>query len=117
MYAIEKKDTNEFIGFTGLFVPSFNAHFTPAIEIGWRIDSKHWGQGFAPEAAKKVIEYAFSELNLKEIVSFTSKINLNSIKVMQKIGMTNNPKDNFMHPMLDNSHPLCGHVLYKIYDK
>jgi len=86
LYAVERKDTHQFIGFIGLFYAGFEAHFTPAIEIGWRLSSEHWGQGFAPEGAKAVLDYAFRVLNIPEIVSFTAASNQKSIRVMEKIG-------------------------------
>lgn len=75
LYATARKDTNEFIGFIGLFVADFEAHFTPATEIGWRLSSKHWGKGFATEGAKAVLDYAFRKLKIPEIVSFTAELN------------------------------------------
>lgn len=114
LYAIELKSTHEFIGWTGLAIPSFEAHFTPAIEIGWRLASQHWNQGYATEAASAVLDYAFSVLNLKEIVSFTTVNNKSSHRVMEKIGLHYNPHDDFDHPKLAKTHPLCRHVLYRI---
>ena len=79
LYACVKKDSNDFIGFIGLLIANFKAHFTPATEIGWRLSSKHWGQGFATEGAKAVLNYAFRELKIPEIVSFTASGNAKSI--------------------------------------
>ena len=114
LFAVELKSEKKFIGFTGLAIPTFEAHFTPAVEIGWRLASKYFGQGYATEAARKVLEFAFNELKLKEIVSFTAMVNKPSINVMKKIGMTHDSKDDFQHPKLDKNHPLSLHVLYRI---
>ncbi len=117
LYAVEIKNTGEFIGFVGLLhreLDEFDASFMPATEIGWRLSSKHWGKGYAPEASKAVLEYAFNTLNLKEVVSFTSVGNQKSIRVMNKIGLKHDPKNNFYHPKLDKDHPLALHVLYKL---
>ena len=114
LYACERKDTNEFIGFIGLLIADFKAHFTPAIEIGWRLSSKHWGQGFATEGAKAVLDYLFRELKIPEIVSFTAKGNAKSIRVMQKIDLQHNINDDFDHPKLDDTSPLKRHVLYRL---
>lgn len=114
LYATARKDTNEFIGFIGLFVADFEAHFTPATEIGWRLSSKHWGKGFATEGAKAVLDYAFKELEIPEIVSFTAEGNAKSIKVMQKIGLQHNAGNDFDHPKLDDASPLKRHVLYRL---
>ncbi|WP_298628485.1 GNAT family N-acetyltransferase [uncultured Legionella sp.] len=114
LYAVEIKNTSEMIGFVGLFTATFQAHFTPAIEIGWRLSSKHWNQGYATEAAKAVLDYAFRKLDLDEVVSFTSELNKPSIRVMQKIGLHTNLEDNFDNPKVPTGSPLMGHVLYRL---
>jgi len=114
LWALERKDTGEFIGFTGLNVVGFEADFTPAVEIGWRLAREHWGLGYASEAAWTVLGCGFEHVELDEIVSFTAVSNLPSQKVMQAIGMQNNPTDDFEHPNLPAGHPLRPHVLYRI---
>lgn len=114
LYAVELKSTHEMIGFVGLSIPSFEAHFTPAIEIGWRLSSHHWGKGYATEAAWAVLHYAFLELNLNEIVSFTAVNNQVSRRVMEKIGMRRDFSGDFDHPRLRDDSPLKRHVLYRI---
>ena len=84
-YATVIKDTNEFIGFIGLLRVDFESHFTPATEIGWRLSSNHWGQGFATEGAKAVLDYAFRELKIPEIVSFTAAGNTKCRKLVCNI--------------------------------
>jgi RimJ/RimL family protein N-acetyltransferase len=113
-WALERKDTGQFIGFTGLSVVGFDAHFTPAVEIGWRLAREHWGLGFASEAAWTVLGCGFEHLELDEIVSFTAASNLPSQKVMQAIGMHHRPSDDFPHPNLKATDPLKPHVLYRI---
>ncbi|CDZ77327.1 Acetyltransferase (GNAT) family protein [Legionella massiliensis] len=102
------------IGFLGLMTPSFDAHFTPAVEIGWRLSSKYWNQGYATEGAKAVLHYAFNCLNIERLVSFTVVNNLASRRVMEKIGMHHNPPDDFEHPRLSVDSPLRKHVLYRL---
>lgn len=114
LYACVKRDSHEFIGFIGLLVVNFKAHFTPATEIAWRLSSKHWGQGFATEGAKAVLDYAFKKLKIPEIVSFTVRDNTKSIRVMQKIGLHHSIDDDFDHPKLDDNSPLKRHVLYRL---
>ena len=114
VYATERKDSSECIGFIGLFTPEFESHFTPTTEIGWRLSSKHWGQGFATEGAQAVLDYAFKELKIPEIVSFTAAGNAKSIRVMEKIGLQHNENDDFDHPKLDDDSPLKRHVLYRL---
>ena len=110
--AMERRDTGEFIGFTGLALPRFESFFTPCVEIGWRLDKAHWGQGFAQEAANACLGFGFDKLNLTEIYSFTSILNLPSINVMKKIGMKE--AGQFEHPNIADGDRLKTHVLYKI---
>lgn len=104
----------QFIGFVGLNVAKFEAHFTPAVEIGWRLAYPYWGKGYATEAARAVVKFAFQQFGLKEIVSFTAIQNMRSRRVMEKLGMTHDPKENFAHPKLVPTHPLSMHVLYRL---
>lgn len=114
VYAVELKSTGEMIGFVGLSVPSFEAHFTPCVEIAWRLASHHWNQGYATEAAKAVLQYAFTKLNLNEVVSFTVANNYASRRIMEKIGMHREAAGDFDHPRIEKESPLCRHVLYRI---
>lgn len=113
VWATELKSTGEFIGFVGLWIPTFVAHFTPCVEIGWRLAAAHWGRGLATEGAGAAMQYGFTELGLSEIVSFTSETNLRSRRVMEKIGMTHDAADDFDHPNLPEGHGLRRHVLYR----
>ena len=112
-WAIEIPSQKKFIGFVGLHIPKENLPFSPCVEIGWRIAKEYWGQGYATEAAKESLRYAFTKLNLSEVVSFTTLSNFRSQAVMKKIGMSNTG-NNFMHPDIETTHPQCEHVLYKI---
>lgn len=119
LYATEIKETGEFIGFVGLshppfIIPDFKSSVRPIVEIGWRLSSDHWGKGYATEAAKAVLAYAFNVLNLNEIISFTTIANVRSRKVMEKIGLCHDEQDDFAHPMLDDNSPLTKHVLYRL---
>jgi ribosomal-protein-alanine N-acetyltransferase len=101
LWAVERTDTHEFIGFVGLASPSWTTDFTPCVEIGWRLARAHWGHGFAPEAARAALEFAFTQVALPddEVVSFTTELNVKSQRVMQKIGMRLDPSRGFDHPM------------------
>ena len=116
-WAVEEQGTGTFIGFIGLSVPTFQAHFTPAVEVGWRLARAFWGKGYATEGARKAISYGFEVIGLTEIVSFTAQSNLRSIAVMKRLGMTHQEADNFDHPSLPSGHPLQRHVLYRIVTK
>jgi RimJ/RimL family protein N-acetyltransferase len=101
------------IGFTGITYPRFEAHFTPCVEIGWRLARGAWGQGYATEAARLALDYGFDVLDLPEIVSFTTVANRRSRRVMRTLGMQRRPADDFDHPNLPG-HPLQRHVLYRL---
>jgi RimJ/RimL family protein N-acetyltransferase len=114
LLAAELRSTGDFLGFIGLAHPDFQAHFTPCIEIGWRLAAEHWGQGLATEGAQALLHHAFTTLALPEVVSFTVPANLRSRRVMEKLGLTHNPAEDFDHPKIPIGHPLRRHVLYRI---
>lgn len=102
-----------FAGFTGLSEPKFSAHFTPCVEIGWRLRREYWGRGIAFEAAQQAAKYAFLTLCLDQLVTFTAATNLRSRKLMERLGFSHDSRDDFMHPSLEENHPLRHHVLYR----
>jgi ribosomal-protein-alanine N-acetyltransferase len=112
LWAVEITEPGRFIGYTGLSVPGFQAHFTPAVEIGWRLTRSSWGHGYASEAARRVLGFAFEDLGLSEVVSFTSTTNLRSQAVMKRIAMTTDPADDFDHPLVEGH--LRRHVLWRL---
>lgn len=114
LWAVERLDDGSFIGFVGLTPPSFEARFTPAVEIGWRLARPAWGHGFATEAARAALRFGFEELRLDQIVSFTTPANVRSRAVMERLGMTRDPSDDFDHPSLPVGHPIRPHVLYRL---
>jgi RimJ/RimL family protein N-acetyltransferase len=114
LWAVEVIATGEFIGFTGLALHTFEAHFTPAVEVGWRLARSAWGHGYATEAARAAIDFGFGTVGLDEIVSMTTTTNHRSRAVMERIGMSRRPEDDFEHPSLPEGHPLRPHVLYRI---
>lgn len=110
LWAVEVPGVDSFIGFIGLAEVTFNASFTPAVEVGWRLAYPYWNQGFATEGAKEALRFGFETLGLDKIVSFTTLNNERSKKVMEKIGM--HYSGTFEHPLLAENHPLRTHVLY-----
>ena len=114
LWAVEVPRVAPFIGFVGLSEPDFDAPFTPCVEIGWRLAFAHWGKGYATEAARAAVAHAFGPLRLEELVSFTAPANLRSRAVMERLGMTRSPADDFDHPKLPDGHPLRRHVLYRL---
>jgi RimJ/RimL family protein N-acetyltransferase len=114
LWAVEVPGVADFIGFVGLVVPRFEAHFTPCVEIGWRLAFEHWGHGYATEGARAALDFGFHQLGLEEIVSMTVPANQRSWHVMEKLGMTRSPEDDFDHPLVPEGHPLRRHVLYRL---
>jgi len=111
LWAAERRDTQDFIGFVGLAVPPSTMPFSPCVEIGWRLLPAHWRQGFATEGARAVLRVGFEQLGLDEIVSFTSVLNTPSRSVMERIGMVN-AEHPFVHPGIAEGSPLRPHCLY-----
>jgi RimJ/RimL family protein N-acetyltransferase len=114
LWAVEVPGATPMAGFVGLAIPRFEAHFTPCVEIGWRVAAEYWNRGYATEAARAVLEFGFDTLHLSEIVSFTVPENGASRRVMEKIGMTHDASGDFDHPLLPAGHRLRRHVLYRI---
>lgn len=113
-WAVERLDTGEFIGHAGLWPAEFEAPFTPAVEVGWRLPRSHWGLGFATEAAREALRVGFEELGLREIVSFTAVGNERSWRVMDRIGLRRDLAGDFDHPAVPVGHPVRPHVLYRL---
>ena len=114
LWAVEAPGLAPFIGYVGLAEPSFSAHFTPCVEIGWRLAWEHWGRGYATEAARAALRHAFGFLGLQEVVSFTAQDNWRSRRVMERLGMRHSPTDDFHHPSLPEGHALRRHVLFRL---
>ncbi|OUS29048.1 GNAT family N-acetyltransferase [Gammaproteobacteria bacterium 45_16_T64] len=112
-WAVETLKDHQFIGFVGLHKPSYDLPVTPCVEIGWRLGKEFWGNGYATEAGSECLRFAFDELDLNEVFSFTSITNTKSSAVMERLGMINT-QENFEHPIIPENHPLREHVLFKI---
>ena len=115
LWAVEIQGVAPFAGFIGLSTPAFAAPVTPCVEIGWRLAAEHWGRGYATEGARVALAFAFGELGLDEVVSFTVPANLRSRRVMEKIGMTHDSADDFDHPSVPAGSR--RHVLYRIVSR
>jgi RimJ/RimL family protein N-acetyltransferase len=114
LWAVERRGDGAFLGFTGLSVPAFDAPFMPAVEVGWRLMRDAWGHGYATEAGRAALTFGFRTARLEEIVSFTASVNRRSRAVMERLGMTNDPADDFDHPRLSPGDPLRRHVVYRL---
>jgi 3-dehydroquinate dehydratase/shikimate dehydrogenase len=113
-WVVQVRDGPSFAGVICLQEVPFQAHFTPAHEIGWRFTFETWGNGYATEGAKAALDFGFRELHWDRIVAITSKMNLRSQRVMERLGMRRNPSDDFDHPRIEEGHRLRRHVLYRI---
>lgn len=110
LYAVETKLDGKFIGFVGFHKATFDADFTPCIEIGWRLSRESWGKGYATEGARACLDYGIRRFGFSKVYSFTARVNLRSENVMRKIGMKKVAE--FLHPALNADSPLRDHVLY-----
>jgi RimJ/RimL family protein N-acetyltransferase len=113
-WAVEIRGGVPFAGVIALQEVPFQAAFTPANEIGWRFASEQWGHGYATESARAALDFAFNRLNWDEVVAFTAASNVRSRRVMERLGMTHDPSEDFEHPRIEPGHPLRRHVLYRI---
>jgi RimJ/RimL family protein N-acetyltransferase len=113
LMAVEVPGDTEFVGYVGLSVPTWEAHFTPCVEIGWRLAQAHWGRGYAFEAARAALEFGFREHGLEAIIAFTVPANVRSWGLMERLGMSRRVEDDFDHPNLPCGHRLRRHVLYR----
>jgi RimJ/RimL family protein N-acetyltransferase len=113
-WVVEVPGVTPFAGMTGLAFATFEAPFTPCVEIGWRLALPYWGKGYATEAARAAIELGFGELDLDEIVAFTVPGNVRSQRVMERLGMTQDPAGAFDHPGAPEGHPLRRCLLYRL---
>jgi len=112
-WAVEVPGVAPFAGFVGLWRTTFAAHFTPCVEVAWRLAAEHWGHGYATEGARAALAFGCAELGLEEVVAFTVPGNERSRRVMEKLGMEHDPRDDFDHPELPERHALRRHVLYR----
>ena len=112
-WAVELRDSGEFIGFIGLSEPRGALPFSPCVEVGWRLARNFWGKGFATEGARAALKVGFERLSLPAIVSFTAVGNRRSRAVMERLGMVNSKQD-FEHPGVPEGHALRQHCLYRI---
>lgn len=112
-WAVEQVLDGAFVGFVGLTVPKRALPFMPCVEIGYRLARPYWGRGFATEAGRACLRFAFERLELPEVVSFTAKLNLPSQAVMRRLGMVDADED-FDHPALPEGSPLRRHCLYRL---
>jgi RimJ/RimL family protein N-acetyltransferase len=113
LWAVEVIDGAPFIGFVGLSLATFEAPFTPAVEVGWRLAREHWGHGYATEAGRASLDFAFDVLELDEVLSFTVPANRRSWGVMERLGLRHDPADDFDHPNFPPGHRLRRHLLYR----
>lgn len=113
-WAVEIPGLTTFAGLLGLAVPRFAAHFTPCVEVSWRLMAEYWGQGYATEGAMAALRFGFEHIGLQEIISMTAVINQRSQRVMQKLGMTCNRDEDFDHPFVPAGHRLQRHVLCRV---
>jgi RimJ/RimL family protein N-acetyltransferase len=113
-WAVDVKDGAPFAGIIELQAVPFEAHFTPAFEVGWWFAHQQWGHGYATEGARAALDFAFGELRCAEVIAMTTPVNARSQRVMQRLGMVCDRRDDFDHPLIEAGHPLRRHLLYRL---
>jgi RimJ/RimL family protein N-acetyltransferase len=113
-FVVELPGESSFIGVVGLNHVRWDLAFTPAVEAAWRLMPRHWSKGYALEAARAVIDDGFGRIWLTEIVAYTAPANRASRQVMERLGMSRDPAEDFDHPNRPEGHPLRRHVLYRL---
>jgi RimJ/RimL family protein N-acetyltransferase len=113
-WAVELRRDSRFIGYVGCSIVTFDAFFTPCVEIGWRLSHDSWGQGLATEGAREAMRHVFEQMRVPSLVSFTVPANVRSRRVMEKLEMTHDAAEDFDYPLLREGHPLRRHVLYRL---
>jgi RimJ/RimL family protein N-acetyltransferase len=111
-WAVEDRATGTLIGLCGLAPVPWDAFFTPAVEIGWRLSTAWHGRGLAREAAEASLDFAFGALRLERVVAFTVPANTASWGLMERLGMRR--LGEFDHPNSTVDDPLRRHVAYEI---
>ncbi len=114
LWVIEVPGVSAFIGYTGLVHVPYEAAFTPAVEIGWRIQRAYWGRGYVTEAARLSLTDGFERVGLQQVIALTVPANQRSRAVMVRLGMRHDPAEDFDHPNVPAGHPLRRHVLYRL---
>ncbi len=114
LWAVELAAGGGLIGAVGLLDVDIDAGFAPAVEVGWRLARPFWGRGLAAEAARAALAFGFEQLLLASVVAYTAACNLPSRRLMERLGMSRDPAEDFLHPWLAAGDPLAPHVLYRL---
>jgi RimJ/RimL family protein N-acetyltransferase len=113
-WAVEIVGERDFAGFVGLMRVGAEIPCAPAVEVGWRLTPAAWGRSIAFEAARASLDFGFGTAALSEIVSMTAVLNVRSRRLMERLGMSRDPADDFEHPHIAAGHRLAPHVLYRL---
>jgi RimJ/RimL family protein N-acetyltransferase len=114
LWAVELRGEAPLIGMVGLWQLDPLLPFAPGVELGWRLARPYWGRGLALEAARASAGFGLGELGLSELLAYTAAGNLRSRRLMERLGMTRDPAEDFMHPKLAAGDPLAAHVVYRL---
>ncbi len=114
LWALERRNDGAFLGFTGLSPIRDGVPYAGAVEVGWRLTRPAWGHGYATEAARRAVRIGFADVGLDQLVSMTAVVNLPSRRVMERLGMTRDPADDFEHPSVPEGTSMRPHVLYRL---
>jgi RimJ/RimL family protein N-acetyltransferase len=113
-WAAELPGESSFIGFIGVRRVPARFPFAPAVELGWRLARPYWKRGLAQEGARASVDFAFDALALSELLAYTAATNRRSRRLMERLGMARDPREDFLHPAIPAGHRLQPHVLYRL---
>ena len=82
MWALESKETGKLVGRAGFIHPAG----WPGFELGWVLGKPHWGRGYATEAAREALRWAYEDLRRDRVISLIRHANAPSIKVAERLG-------------------------------
>ncbi|CAN5352583.1 GNAT family N-acetyltransferase [soil metagenome] len=113
-WVVEHRADGAVMGFCGLKPGAPDTPIAGALEIGWMLAVPYWKQGFASEAAKASMAWAWQNRDDAAIVAITSRQNAKSRGLMLRLGMTHMPHLDFAHPLFAPGDPLRDTVTYRI---
>lgn len=86
LWAVERVEDGELLGFCGLAEPLFLSQVLPAVEVGWRLRNDVWGHGYATEAARAAIAAGWG-IGLRQLIAIVHPDNERSLAVAERLGM------------------------------
>lgn len=113
-WAVERKADGAFLGFCGIKPGAADTPIEGRMEIGWRFAARHWGRGYAREAAQACLGWAWANTPEDSVWAITNIGNARSWGLMERLGMRRRPELDFDHPSAHLEPRLVPHITYSI---